>query len=468
MRLPAPSKDFSFAALFASIITEPLFRGLFMPVLREGFRDKRNNDHGDESVGSFVSRRLSPAIANNLVSAMIHGIYGGDIWKLSIKSIFPLLWEFERRYDSIVLAFAHLWSNDAKLVKKRDIDMLEAMFSSHLPPRLVALFGNAAVYTFRNGIGQLVDRLVERLGQNPKITIKTGTKISRISMGQQQIELDLPNQTKAHHSHMISTISARTLSTLTYLTSSNSDRRVSRLPSFSTLSAATVQVVSLYYPDPNLIPYNGFGYLIPQSVPFSQNPERALGVIFDSSYGTTHISDTLGASQPAAQDSSRSDSASSQQPPILSQDTVPGTKLTVMLGGHLWDGFTYYPSETEALNLATSLLRRHLGITVDPVAYNVALQKDCIPQYTVGHSMRMLSAHRVLRDRFEGRLKVAGSWYSGVGVHDCINSAWRVVKGLRDETKTGLEEFAEEDPWVLLCAKSLRQGKITPWQGPGS
>ena len=36
--------------------------------------------------------------------------------------------------------------------------------------------------------------------------------------------------------------------------------------------------VNLYYTKPYLNPVQGFGYLIPQGVPFEENPERALGV----------------------------------------------------------------------------------------------------------------------------------------------------------------------------------------------
>ena len=73
-------------------------------------------------------------------------------------------------------------------------------------------------------------------------------------------------------SHAISTISGRLLSTLT----------TSPLKSLAKTPAVTVMVVNLYYSDPNILPERGFGYLIPRSIPFEQNPECALGVVFDS------------------------------------------------------------------------------------------------------------------------------------------------------------------------------------------
>lgn len=159
--------------------------------------------------------------------------------------------------------------------------------------------------------------------------------------------------------------------------------------------ATTVMVVNLYYKEPNLVPVTGFGYLIPRSIPYDQNPERALGVIFGS-------------------DSS------------VGQDTAPGTKLTVMLGGHWWDDWqeSDYPDHETAVDMACSLLERHLGITNAPDVARSRLQRKAIPQYTVGHIPRMRELSHSVRQDFKNRLTLAGSWYGGVGVTDCIRQAY--------------------------------------------
>lgn len=166
--------------------------------------------------------------------------------------------------------------------------------------------------------------------------------------------------------------------------------------------ATTVMVVNLYYSNPNLLPVEGFGYLIPRSVPVDQNPECGLGVIFASS-------------------SSVGQSAS---PPHhdVSQDTAPGTKLTVMFGGHYWDGWkeTDYPDHDSAVRMARTMLQRHLGITDAPAVARSRLQRDAIPQYTVGHLDRMYDLSTTVRTDFNSRLVLAGNWYNGVGVGDCV------------------------------------------------
>lgn len=189
-------------------------------------------------------------------------------------------------------------------------------------------------------------------------------------------------------------------------------------------------VVNLYFRNPAALPVEGFGYLIPQSVPLEQNPERALGVVFDSC---------------AAQ----------------GQDTVDGTKVTVMLGGHWWDGWPAYPSEEEGAAMARTVLARHLGVTDEPAAVNVNLQSDCIPQYTVGHSERMKVAHSDLVRHFGGRLRVAGNSYTGVGVNDCLRAARDVAKALAVPSgsgKTGLDMFATEPQWAEVTFGVRKDG----------
>jgi oxygen-dependent protoporphyrinogen oxidase len=186
--------------------------------------------------------------------------------------------------------------------------------------------------------------------------------------------------------------------------------------------------VNLYYSNPSLLAQQGFGYLIPQSVPFEQNPERALGVIFDSSA-------TNG------------------------QDTVDGTKLTVMIGGHWWNGWAAYPDSYEGLEMAKSVVQRHLGITEEPTAHFVNLSHDCIPQYTLGYEDRLKDFANGITDEFKGRLRVVGNQFNGVGVNDCITGAWNLARGMRGEgwksRNCGLERVMDTRPWRVVEAADM-------------
>jgi oxygen-dependent protoporphyrinogen oxidase len=121
-----------------------------------------------------------------------------------------------------------------------------------------------------------------------------------------------------------------------------------------------------------------------------------------------------------------------------------------MLGGHWWDGFDTYPDEEEGAAMARAVLKRHLQIDKEPELINVGLQRECIPQYTVGHQSRLSSAHTELMDAFKGKLAVAGNTYAGVGLNDCIRSARDVVKGIKSTMGTTGLENANQDIWVTV------------------
>lgn len=198
-------------------------------------------------------------------------------------------------------------------------------------------------------------------------------------------------------------------------------------------------VVNLYYNEPELIPVRGFGYLIPRSIPFTQNPERALGVIFGS-------------------DSS------------VGQDTAPGTKLTVMMGGHWWDGWqeSDYPDHETAVKMARSLLERHLQIEATPTVARSRLQRNAIPQYTVGHKDRMHDLSQAVREDFSRRLTLAGSWYAGVGVTDCVTQGYLAASygvGARKLDNEGGEKSAAFKwfGWDLeggICTAPVRWARV--------
>lgn len=200
--------------------------------------------------------------------------------------------------------------------------------------------------------------------------------------------------------------------------------------------------MNLWSPIPNLNHRTkGFGYLIPQTVPAEQNPHAALGVIFDSD--RTHRRDDLPPQEPAH-----------LHPPCRG-DTVPGTKVTVMLGGHHWDDIPEHflpdaaTDDDAAVAAAKETLRIQMG--VPPEAWTVASTKlcaDCIPQHLVGHSKRMAAADAELRAAFGGRLAVAGGSYTAPGVVGSVRAArdvaWQVSGGFRRDASHRATEPAED------------------------
>lgn len=79
--------------------------GSFIPslipyLLREPFISSSTAD--DESIYDFAARRFSPKIAETFFDPLTLGIYGGDIRKLSVRSCFPALFNWERTKGSVL------------------------------------------------------------------------------------------------------------------------------------------------------------------------------------------------------------------------------------------------------------------------------------------------------------------------------------------------------------------------------
>lgn len=424
VRMPGPGS--SLLPTIAGLVQEPVFKGLISACLAEPFKPV-GDGRGDESIGAFISRRFRPELADNIVSALIHGIYAGDIYRLSVRCIFPFLFHAERVAESVEVAYATgfklRWPQDARL----EAEWAKAPAVSE---RIQAIRASS-VFTFEKGIGQLADRLETKLREFPNVNIRLETKIDQLELEQtnkpqgmalltRSVRENPARPTKEFFSHVISTISGKALHSVVKPAPGMFAPRMSL---FADIPAVTVMVVNLYFSNPSLLPVRGFGYLLPRSLPFEQNPERALGVVFDSDA-------TVG------------------------QDDIPGTKVTVMLGGHWWDEWKAYPDEEMGASMAKDVLKRHLGISEEPQAIRVGLQKDCIPQYVVGHHWRMEEGHEALEE-YGGRLRVAGSSYTGVGLNDCVRAARNVVMGLVEgrNQDTGLESFAEEIGGPILSQK---------------
>ena len=56
----------------------------------------------DESVTSFVSRRMGPAFLEYGISALVSGIFAGDPDRLSIRHAFPKVWNLEQNKGSLI------------------------------------------------------------------------------------------------------------------------------------------------------------------------------------------------------------------------------------------------------------------------------------------------------------------------------------------------------------------------------
>ena len=438
VRIPGPVPGASLISSFiqnlTSFFTEPALQGVLRSALAEPSLPPRAAHVTDESVGDFVARRFSPAIANNLASALFHGIYAGDIYNLSARTLLPRLWHYETMEAGIMGSMSQNIVNARGAISYDVLAFLDKLSYSGPPPEQLAdvakALSRSVVFTLRRGLHQLVTRLEGSLRSASNVTVHTGSRVKGIDFdpSSKTVSFDLTNgSSKGRADYVISTTNS--------LPSSMSDIKMdpkARAVFADWPTGVHVMVVNLFFSNPSLLKsHRGFGYLIPSSVPIEQNPERALGVIFGSE-----------TSNPTGIDGS-------------GQDTAPGTKLTVMLGGHWWSDWdpSDLPSPDDAVQMALSILRRHLKITDYPVVAKAKLAWNAIPQYRVGYRDSMASVHELLMREFQGRLKVAGPWtQAGVGVNDCVRKGWEAARAVVEDQDavTGVEGMGAKERWFVV------------------
>ncbi|RKO84903.1 hypothetical protein BDK51DRAFT_16775 [Blyttiomyces helicus] len=369
------------------LLTNPpsVLKGLVPTVLAELFRAKISSTQSDESIHSFVSRRFAPWVADNLVSAIVHGIYAGDVKTLSVRSTLGMLWENEQGAGSVIRG----------LVKGKPPLRVED-FARPDAVEFVKSVQGESIYSFREGMQTLTDALRDDLEgrENVEILRAAGQKVGVTGEGKVQLST---SQTLTSD-YIISAIPSHLLSPL-LPSSTRTPTLLSQTPNVS------VAVVNLAFAA--RLPISGFGYLVPSS-----QPSTILGTVFDS------------------------DAMPEQQ----SSPAGP-TRITVMMGGHRFPALFPTPDSAtpEALrDTAIKAVETHLGLRLDPiVAWNAAVQRDCIPQYIVGHRARMGELRTAVGREFGGRVALVGASYLGVSVNDCVMHARNAGRAVAEAVLAG-------------------------------
>src|SRR5436305_1302801 len=128
---------------------------LFVPARR---------DEGDESIGSFMTRRFGREATTYLAEPLLAGIHAGDVDRLSIRALFPRFVEAERTHGSLLKAF-----------RSNPNPASPANPESQIPNPGK---GNGAFKSLAGGLSELIRALVSVL---PSGSICLNSTVSRIT-----------------------------------------------------------------------------------------------------------------------------------------------------------------------------------------------------------------------------------------------------------------------------------------------
>lgn len=193
--------------------------------------------NGDESLGTFVSRRLGREAYENLIEPLMSGIYAGDGDQLSLASTFPYLRDLELKHGSLARG----------ALKMRAQSRGKSVQGSR-----------SAFLTPTTGLAEIVEKLVEHLAAND-VALKLNVKARLITNDQSHYQVELETgETLNTDSIILATpafVSGTLLASLDPLLASD-------LQSIPYASTATVSLA--YRLDDVPRDLDGYGYVIPR------------------------------------------------------------------------------------------------------------------------------------------------------------------------------------------------------------
>lgn len=333
---------------------------------------KSANGLSDESLSSFVRRRLGREALERMAQPMVGGIYTANPETLSLRATLPRFLDMEREHRSLILAMLRKTRSQPNAEKSGTSGARYSLFLS-----------------FDAGMEVLVKALEQRLTQPlehslAQVDIKKNTRVQSLSWTGASWTIQTQTGETLEADAVCLAVPAYTAAALL----SNVDAELST--QLTQIKYASTATINFAYPRAAIQhPLDGFGFV----VPFIE--KRSL-------IACTFSSVKFAGRAPA--------------------DHV---LLRAFVGGALQPEI-FALAESEMLTRVEHDLRELLGINERPLFAEVAKWQDSMPQYEVGHLDRV----EQIDDEVSQipALALAGNAYRGAGIPDCIRNGEKAAE----------------------------------------
>lgn len=368
--MPAGAGPFIKSKLLSAKGKLRIFGELFVPA--------RRSDE-EETVASFVRRRIGREAAERMIAPFVSGIYAGDSERLSVQAAFPRLANLEKNYGGLIRG-SIAKAREARRERKAASSVIDKAAPTR--KRLVS---------FKKGMGFLPQTLASRLGED----LKTGCgnlAISRTSeskgVGQFLVSYDRAGRAEQVASSRV--IMAVPAGAASRLLAPLSDELAGLLEQ---IEYPPLSIVYLAYDESKIkTKLDGFGFLAAPAEGLN-----ILGCVWNSS---------------------------------LFENRAPKGKalLTTFMGGVRRPEAARL-TDAELVATAHSELQQVLGIESDPQVIAITRWDRAIPQYNLGHARRVRQIEALVK--VIGGLTLAGNYLHGVSTGDCVKEADRAAREMR-------------------------------------
>lgn len=405
-------------------LMSPLSKGVVGGVLKEPFKKLSKNDE-DLSIGRFFDQKLGSSLNKNIISAVIHGIYGGDSSTLSLKLLMPSI--YKMKGDSLVMSLFKSFQKNKKPKEEQVVQLGQDLidYESHFGKPMIPFqnfkkyLKNFPMILFKEkGLSVLTDTIAQELEKTRNVKfVNEGATSVRFENG--DITLN-----GSRFDHVRSTVGANVLAEMVSEAGLSSE--------LQKMKFVDMLLVNIFIPRTKLY-REGFGYLVPQSV--SPQKNYLLGCIFDSSIEKNSVP-LLGNNRHLVKLINYPNLKQEEiNGMIKTKDTTESenmVKLTMMLGGHYTNKFPEIMAQSDRhlKKVVTDLIQEQFHLQVDFDEIIVNRIEKCIPQFEVGYlDYKEKVLEKVDKD-YKGHLSLGGMSFNslnGVGVPDCFVDSMRLA-----------------------------------------
>jgi oxygen-dependent protoporphyrinogen oxidase len=342
----------------------------------------------DESVADFTLRHFGPEVLDRVAAPLLSGVFGGDVRRLSVRSVMPTFVQMEREHGSLIAA-----------LQSKPTQSAASIFT-----------------TLRSGLGTLADHLAAAIPTQWLRLNTTVTNLRNEPNGPDTAPWTVLTRTGRHHGSdtfdavLLATPLGATRQLLAPL-----DFAASQLLPAESSSAV---LVAFCYADASRVPLPpGFGFLVP---PRFSTSEQAIDPSANLLLACTFVDQKF----------------PHRVPP-------EGRLIRAFFGGAVADRITRCNNDeiaaiarlelARALNAGAPISAPALAPAPPPVVTVVRRWPNSLPQYEVGHPDRVAKLESRLSSILPG-LTLLGNPLHGVGLPDLIHAARTAARRLVADT----------------------------------
>ena len=412
--------------------------------------------NGDVSIGHFFKYHLGQEMMDKLIEPLLAGIYGGDIYKISLLSTFPHFIQVEQKYGNMVkgMMAAKMGHSKAGVTKaakgavaEGDVPragkgtMTDRQFESHeaksakAQADMASRKGTAAQSgMFRQltgGLESVITAIVEAMPSN--VQLHTGTLVSNIRYVEGMYAIDVENSGNdacgcQSHSKSIRTASINAENRVE-ASDSNTDSATEVL-----LDKAPAMADHVIIATPPAT-YNQW-FKDDEGFDFLRSMEQSSCAIAIMAFDkATFDGDLKGSGLLITRNTDTPLTACT----ILNQkwpQTTPDDKIVLRVFiGKPGNDVVEHLDDKDLSELAVKEIQRIMSFSTQPEWVRINRLIHCMPQYNVGHRAGITAVREHVAKHYPN-LHLIGTPFDGIGIPDGVKQAKELVESIVDSNES--------------------------------